>query len=289
MRFNLRPRWWLAFVLLAFVGAIVTGAFVRKPKPKPQPKPRPVLLTRAELQRQVLFEEIQPIKLSNCELERFGEANDGGYLLCANLLGDVKSAYSYGISGYDQWGCDVSTRLRVPVHEYDCFNLTRPRCATGKAVFHEECIGDSRRVEDGRPFDTLENQVRKNGDKGKHLVVKVDVEGSEWESFLDASDEILQRIDQLAVEFHGFDEGRFIMVMWKLKKFFHVANLHWNNMACNGGAPPFPSWAYEVLFVNKRLGVPAVGERPRFPHPLNRPNAPTGPDCQTPITKNDER
>ena len=287
MRFKLRPRWWLAFALLALVGAIVTGAFVRKPKP--QPKPRPVLLTRAELQRQVLFEEIQPVKLSNCELERFGEANDGGYLLCANLLGDVKSAYSYGISGYDQWGCDVSTRLRVPVHEYDCFNLTRPRCSTGKAVFHEECIGNSRRVEDGRPFDTLEHQIRKNRDARKRLVVKMDVEGAEWESFLDAPDETLQRIDQLAVEFHGFDEGRFIMVMWKLKKFFHVANLHWNNFACNGGLPPFPSWAYEILFVNKRIGVPAVGQRAVFPNPLDRPNSLGWTDCQTSKTKNDER
>ena len=90
------------------------------------------MLTRAEQARQVLFEEIQPVKLSNCQLERFGEPNDGGYLLCANLLGDVKSAYSYGISGYDQWGCDVSTRLRVRVHQYDCFNLTRPSMLEGE-------------------------------------------------------------------------------------------------------------------------------------------------------------
>ena len=41
------------------------------------------MLTRAEQARQVLFEEIQPVKLSNCQLERFGEPNDGGYLLCA--------------------------------------------------------------------------------------------------------------------------------------------------------------------------------------------------------------
>ncbi len=243
------------------------------------------MLTRAEQARQMLFEEIQPVKLANCELERFGERHDGGYLLCRNLLGDVKSAYSYGISGYDQWGCDVSTRLRVPVHQYDCFNLTRPRCSTGKAVFHAECIGDSLRVEDGRPFDTLENQVLKNGDAGKHLVVKMDVEGSEWESFLGASDEIFQRIDQLVVEFHGYDQDRFLLAMWKLKGFFHVANLHWNNFACNGGTPPFRSWAYEVLFVNKRIGVPVPGQRPVLPNPLDRPNTLDWKDCQA-ETKN---
>ena len=131
VRFNLRPRVWLTLALVACAGAILTGVLVQR-EPKPKPKPQPVLLTRAEQGRQVLFEEIQPVKLSNCQLERFGEPNDGGYLLCANLLGDVKSAYSYGISGYDQWGCDVSTRLRVPVHQYDCFNLTRPSMLNGE-------------------------------------------------------------------------------------------------------------------------------------------------------------
>ena len=83
----------------------------------------------------MLFEEIQPVKLSNCQLERFGEPNDGGYLLCANLLGDVKSAYSYGISGYDQWGCDVSTRLRVPVHQYRLLQSDASGLLNGEAGF----------------------------------------------------------------------------------------------------------------------------------------------------------
>ncbi len=194
----------------------------------------------------MLFADIQPVALANCELERFGEKNDGGYLLCRNLLGDVRAAYSYGISGYDQWGCDVSRRLGVRVHQYDCFNLTRPRCSPGKTVFHEECIAGSRRVEGGRPFDTLENQIQKNGDAGKQLVVKMDVEGAEWESFLGVSDDQLRRIDQLAVEFHGIDEARFIFVMSKLKEFFYIANLHWNNFGCDGASAPFPSWAYEI-------------------------------------------
>jgi hypothetical protein len=238
-----------------------------------------VVLTRAEQERQRLFEEIQPVQLANCELERFGEERDGGYLLCANLLGEVKAAYSYGISGYDKWGCDVSSKLNVRVHQYDCFNLTEPVCRRGDTVFHGECIGDSQRVEEGRPFDTLEHQIRKNGDEGKHLVVKMDVEGAEWDSFLGAPPEVLQRIDQLAVEFHGFSEGRFILAMLKLKEHFYVANLHWNNYACDSGQPPFPSWAYEVLFVNKRIGVPD-GSKPAAPSALHQPNNPDWPDCQ---------
>lgn len=227
-----------------------------------------------------MFEEIQPIRLANCELERFGEERDGGYLLCANLLGEVKAGYSYGISGYDQWGCDVSSRLGVRVHQYDCFNLAEPVCRTGDTVFHPECIGDSLRVEEGRPFDTLANQIRTNGDEGKHLVVKMDVEGAEWDSFLGTPPEVFQRIDQMAVEFHGFDEGRFILAMMKLKEHFYVANLHWNNYACDAGKPPFPSWAYEILFVNKRIGMPD-GSKPAAPSALDLPNNSEWPDCQS--------
>jgi hypothetical protein len=269
---------WIAIVLLTVVGiALVTVGVARGRRASRTARTGP---NRAELSRQALFAELQPVTLANCELERFGEPHDGGYLLCRNLLDSVQASYSYGISGYDKWGCDVSTRLRIPVHEYDCFNLTRPVCRTGTPVFHGECIGDSQRVEDGRPFDTLENQVRTNGDAGKRLVVKMDVEGAEWDAFLGASEDILQQIDQMAVEFHGFHEIRFIPAIWKLKHYFHIASLHWNNFACAFGEMPFPSSAYEVLFVNKRLAVADAG-KPATPSLLHRPNNPAWRDCQT--------
>ena len=156
--------------------------------------------------RERLFAELQPVKLRNCELARFGEKNDGGYLVCANLLKEVGSAYSYGISGYDGWGCDISTRFNVPVHQYDCFNTTRPSCPSGRPVFHAECVAGERSLDaEGRLFDSLQSQFGKNGDAEQHLVVKMDVEGAEWDSILKTPDEVLARIDQLVFEFHGVD------------------------------------------------------------------------------------
>src|SRR5262245_5795033 len=66
--------------------------------------------------REALFAELQPVKLTKCQFARYGEQHDGGYLACRNLLTEVRAAYSYGISGYDGWGCDISTELKVPVH-----------------------------------------------------------------------------------------------------------------------------------------------------------------------------
>ena len=238
---------------------------------------------RVEISRERLFAELQPVRLANCEFRRFGEPNDGGYLLCANLLSSVRSGYSYGISGYDQWGCDVSRALSVPMHQYDCFNLTRPVCLGGRTEFHEECIGGELATLDGRLFDSLENQFAKNGDGGKQVIVKMDVEGAEWESLQRTPDAVFEKIDQLTIELHGVGEERFLSVVQKLKQFFYVANIHYNNFACLKGIEPFPAEVYEVLFVSKRLAVPGGSGAAGAPPELAAPNNPQWQDCQAVI------
>jgi hypothetical protein len=48
---------------------------------------------------------------------------------------------------------------------------------------------------------------------------------------------------------------------------------------------PFSARAYEVLFVNKRIGVTDGSPAPPRPHPLDSPNNPTAPDCQGPALR----
>ena len=233
-----------------------------------------------ETVRKNLFAELRPVKLSNCKLERFGEKNDGGYLLCGNLLGAVQAGYSYGISGYDGWGCDISRKLKVKVHQYDCFDLRQPSCPGGGTVFHGECVAGAASIQEGRPFATILSQLRKNGDAAKRLIVKMDVEGAEWDALGKAPVAVLQRIDQLAIELHHNEEQRFLDVVKKLKRFFYVAHIHFNNYSCEANQKPFPAWAYEVLFVNKNVGVLDSSAPGPDLHPLDAPNNPGRPDCQ---------
>jgi hypothetical protein len=238
--------------------------------------------------RQALFDLLRPVALSNCELQRFGEPNDGGYLMCANLLNEVKAGYSYGIGGYDQWGCDVSTRLDVTVHQYDCFNTTRPSCRGGNTIFHEECVGDAAGTIDGRIFDTIASQLAKNGDASRRIVLKIDVEGAEWDSLMSLPDPLLQQIDQLVVEFHWMEDEQFrwigdekyVRVAERLRQVFEVGHLHVNNSSCVPDLAPFPGWAFEVLFVNKRLAVVDPSRRAGGVHPLDARNSPAYEDCQ---------
>ena len=270
-------RWVTAGVLLFLV---ILGLVVRNQLKVSRAREASEAETRQRVNlRNALLDLLQPVALANCQLQRFGEKNDGGYLMCANLLGEVKAGYSYGISGYDQWGCDISTTLGVKLHQYDCFNTDKPACPRGATVFHPECVAEARRTTDGRLFDTIENQLARNGDGANRIVLKIDVEGAEWDAFLHASDAVLERIDQIAVEFHGAGEVNHVRVVERLKRLFHVAHLHFNNFSCDPSHDPFPAWAYEVLFVNKRLDVVDPSGRPAIPHPLDAPNNPKAADC----------
>ena len=149
-------------------------------------------------------------------------------------------------------------------------------------VFHDECIGPRREAIDSRIFDTLSRQLFKNGDAGKTLVVKIDVEGAELASLLATSDSVLDRIDQLAMEIHGADR-RFLELVRKLKRTFHVVHLHLQQQACSPRYRPLPAWAYQVLFVNKRIGIrDPANPRPTLPHPLDAPDDAGRPTAHMP-------
>lgn len=238
----------------------------------------------AQAVRLALLEELRPVTLTNCTPKRFGSAHDGGYVMCENLIDGVQVAYSYGIGGNDDWGCQVSSQFKVPVHQYDCFNPPAIACDAGRLVPHAECVGPRSETVDARVFDSIPNQLTQNGDAAKRLIVKMDVEGAEWEAILATPDELLARIDQLPIELHGTNAPRFLEAVQKLKRHFYVVHLHFNNWACTSDLPPFPARAYQVLFVNKRLGV--VG--PPAPDSVaarafDAPDNPAGPDCQLPL------
>lgn len=238
--------------------------------------------------RAALYKMLQPVTLANCNLERFGETNDGGYLMCGNLLGDVEAGYSYGISGYDGWGCEISRTHDVPVHQYDCFNTTQPWCLFGDTIFHPECVGGTTETVDGRFFDTVKNQLARNGDQADRIVLKIDVEGAEWDSLLAVTDDMLRKTDQMAVEFHWAEndamdwahDERYLRLVTRLRAHFEVAHIHFNNTSCVEDLSPFPSHAFEVLFVNKRLAVVSSPARNAVvPHPLDAPNNPALAEC----------
>ena len=261
----------LLFVIIALaLGALIVVDLVRE--------------ARGHRLRESILAELQPVALKNCTLKRFGSANDGGYLMCENLIEPIDAAYSYGVGSNDDWGCEVSRRYHVPVHEYDCFDPARPTCNGGTLIFHNECIGDRTGERASRFFDTLEKQMRKNGglpESGRSVIIKMDIEGAEWDALLATSDEFFSSISQIAMEMHGYNDPKILEVLRKLKRNFYLVNLHFNNWSCTSAAAPLPAWAYQTHWVNKRIGLlDSTVPVPAPMNPLNAPDSPTWPDCQ---------
>jgi hypothetical protein len=127
---------------------------------------------------------------------------------------------------------------------------------------------------------------------GVPAFIKIDVEGAEWDSLLDTPDAVLDQIDQIPMELHlphspflraAVVNERHLQVIKKLKQKFFVVNLHFNNASCTRFSAPLPALAFQVLLVNKRVGV--LDQAAPTPAPMSALNAPDlrgQPDCQPP-------
>jgi len=198
--------------------------------------------------------------------ERFGENNDGGYVMCADGLDKgLVAAYSYGINGFDGWGNAITSRFHIPLEEYDCTNAKKPvMCKTCVRHFHNECIlsnnGDAKATADAiRGSTEGEGDAQKAGDTNSHvtensfktftqmleasgqinapersLLLKLDVESAEWKIFAEEPLENLKKFRQIVVEYHWIHETeKHELYDEAVKKIeaagFSVTHMHGNN------------------------------------------------------------
>lgn len=224
--------------------------------------------------------------------KRFGEEHDGGYVMCEDDLGHgLVGALSYGINGFDGWGMAVASRFGIQLHEYDCFNATKPRpCAGCKVQFHSECIQSlafTQNLERRRDFKTLSAQLSENGLASageRSLLLKLDVEGAEWNILASEPMETLRKMRQIVVEFHEIspdsDFRQYLQAFQKLEAAgFAVAHVHGNNCCRVAKLNGFevPSFL-EVTFVP----APSDGCRPGLAvHlPMDSTNVPDKPEVE---------
>ena len=78
--------------------------------------------------------------------------------------------------------------------------------------------------------------IEKVPDAEGRVILKIDIEGAEWEAFDAATADDLRRVAQIVGEFHGFSNAadrnwrdRAERVMTKLNEVFQIVHLHGNN------------------------------------------------------------
>lgn len=160
---------------------------------------------------------------------RVGRNYDGGYIML-NDFTDSMHAYSFGIGDDVSWEEHISANgVEVFMYDHTIDNL--PKEVKG-GIFWKTGIS----VKDD--FDnkklSLKTILEQNSDDKKdNLILKMDVEGAEWEVLEEMPFEILSKFVQMTFEFHGLldlkKQDQILNILSKLNETHQVIWVHANN------------------------------------------------------------
>jgi hypothetical protein len=204
---------------------------------------------------------------------RVGRPGDGGYVMLHDF-GAITSALSFGISDEVSWDIEIAGH-GIDIYQFD-HTVEGSPVADPRFHFFRHRIGA---VAD-EAVDSLGSALaRITAPMSDHALLKIDIEGSEWEVLDAATPEQLQRFSQIVGEFHGFSgmddpvwRATAQQVMAKLRDQFEVVHVHGNNYLppCVVADVAFPE-AVEVTFANRALYHFEPTDE-LFPTPLDHPN-----------------
>lgn len=132
----------------------------------------------------------------------------GGYMLCSNAV--PQAAISIGIGGSDDWGIQVSRKYNITTYEYDCKDPTRPQCPPGgrncRLEFSDVCLVGPRdspgRGAAAQVMTMQELLTQRQLTDSDTLLLRIDLQGREWEVLKSIPNEELARFMQINVAFH---------------------------------------------------------------------------------------
>jgi hypothetical protein len=168
---------------------------------------------------------LQPVVISELALKRFGSVNDGGYVI-VNDLDHHDYLVSFGIGNDMNFEAQVVEKI-AGAHLYDDSISLLPT-PIQKTVFFPERIDFVQGLSLTHVLSRLINVY--------DLILKIDIEGSEWDIFDMATSDELIKFRQIVVEFHwleGIVESNFrlkvLRVLKKIGMTHYVINSHPNN------------------------------------------------------------
>jgi len=178
-----------------------------------------------------LFSTLSPLKPLGFRKVRVGGPGDGGYV----MIDDFRSApicYSLGIGGDVSWDLDMASR-NATVFQYD-HTIERVPATHPEFRFFRLGIGDNEL--DGR-MTSLSAAVASNGHQAQRdMILKMDIEDSEWAALGTTPDACLAQFGQIVVEYHGLarasDEfwiAQAEKVLRKVRRTHLPVHVHGNN------------------------------------------------------------
>lgn len=219
-----------------------------------------------------LIRSLRPVKVPT-RLVRLGPPRDGGYLIPDDLEGLV-ACFSPGVERQSGFEVDCAEKgMEVYLADH---SVAGPAEAHERFHFTRRHLG-ALTTAGSMTLDDWVNQSL--ADPAGDLMLQIDVEGSEYEVFLAASDPLMGRFRIIVAEFHSLDQ-------WWNEPFFNVASrvfgkilqthccvhLHPNNHSgsVTHAGVTIPE-VMEMTFLRRdRLEKLELVES--LPHPLDRPN-----------------
>jgi len=153
-----------------------------------------------------------------------GRTCDGGYVMLDKDLKSLECFYSYGIS-----------------NDYSFDTALHEKCGAVGRLF-DPSVNHPNKIAEGLTFDriglatgqgTIRQHISRYQDNGRRMILKIDVEGAEWEWLPETSSDEIAVFDQVLIELHGLNiQSRHLFyagMLSKLNEDFHLFHVHANN------------------------------------------------------------
>ena len=204
---------------------------------------------------------------------------DGGYVILDSNFGS-KFVLGYGVDKDLSFENELTERFSMKGFVFDHTIQEVPNVSEN-VVYLPEGIGSC----NAPPLFTLENHVSRFVPDSESFILKMDVEGAEWDVLKTAD---LSRVTQLVLELHEIQDAP-LEVISKLNETFYLAHIHGNN--CHN-----QPWMYvdrlrkiprylECTYIRKDLVSTAVPDLSEFPIELDVKCRPDAPELQLDFLK----
>ncbi len=187
---------------------------------------------------------------------RIGGGLDGGYVML-RPSNSTTAVLSLGVGGDVSWDFDIA-QTGLKVFQFD-HTVTQAPMAHDNFVFFQ--YGAGRDIRGNDLHLTLTEIIRDTGCENDHnLILKFDIEDSEWRLILDETPETFMKFSQIVGEFHGllragdeFYSDLFYDAFSLLKQTHEVVHVHANNWGQLGiiANVPVPD-VLEITFARKK-------------------------------------
>ena len=229
------------------------------------------------------FAYLEPSDCNALTKVRLGRPGDGGYTVARELIQDSSAMVSFGINDEDSFEYDFYTALNgrtIPMYLSDPFTpYSRDR-----SMFVFEAIGLGPKTE--VPMTSLGDFFKRHSLPSRNVFVKIDIERSEWDSFLDIDPSIFDHIHCLTIELHdlldGTDKSKIKKVLQMFHSLFYLYHIHVNNngLVCEYTSPK-PGFIVDVIectFISKKYaqekGLQFTKRMNQYPEAIDETNMP---------------